>query len=200
MISTFFGRKFRQKMSLQRSGKLFLNLFLHFCAPTHRHFINCHFLVYQNTSHVEFNHILHLSFCGNVCQFLDCFCVCFMSGFKLIDGFLHLSLSPQADRYGVCTIFFPVLSHVWHICKPIGFQIGILAGCFAIVCKCHFRKVVRRKCIRDGLDGFEILCLDLDVAKTCTIGNFKFCFVFKDNFVHDFYSFLCVNLWVTKLI
>lgn len=75
MISTFFGRKFRQEMSLQRSGKLLLNLFLHFCAPTHRHFINCHFLVYKNTSYVEFNHILHLTFCGNVCQFLDCFCV-----------------------------------------------------------------------------------------------------------------------------
>ena len=75
MISTFFGRKFRQKMSLQRSGKLFLDLFLHFCAPTHRYFINRHLLVYQNTSYVEFNHILHLTSCSNACQFLDCFCV-----------------------------------------------------------------------------------------------------------------------------
>ena len=115
MISIFFGRKFRQEMSLQRSGKLFLDLFLHFCAPTHRHFINRHFLVYQNTSHVEFNHILHLTFCGNACQFFDCFCICFMPCFKLINCFLHLRLCAKTYGHSVCTILCAILSHVRHI-------------------------------------------------------------------------------------
>lgn len=115
MISTFFGRKFRQEMSLQRSGKLFLNLFLHFCAPTHRHFINRHLLVDKNTSHVEFNHILHLTFCGNACQFLDCFCVCFMPCLQLIDCFLHFRLGSQINGYCICTIFCAIFAHVRHI-------------------------------------------------------------------------------------
>lgn len=115
MISTFFGRKFRQKMSLQRSGKLFLNLFLHFCAPTHRHFVNRHFLVYKNTSYIEFNHILHLASCGNACQFLDCFCICFMPGFQFINGFFHFRLCSKSYRYGICTIFSAILALIWHI-------------------------------------------------------------------------------------
>lgn len=115
MISTFFGRKFRQEMSLQRSGKLFLNLFLHFCAPTHRHFINRHFLVYKNTSYIKFNHILRLTFCCNVCQFFDCFCICFMSCFKFINCFLHLRLCAKTYGHSVCTILCAILSHVRHI-------------------------------------------------------------------------------------
>lgn len=119
MISTFFGRKFRQEMSLQRSGKLFLNLFLHFCTPTHRHFINRHFLFYKNTSHVEFNHILHLTFCGNACQFFDCFCVCFVSCFKLINCLFHFRFCSQPDSNRVGSIFLAGLVRIRCVCKPI---------------------------------------------------------------------------------
>nr|DAS30500.1 MAG TPA: hypothetical protein [Caudoviricetes sp.] len=198
MISTFFGRKFRQRMSLQRSGKLFFNLFLHFCAPTHRHFINRHFLVYQNTSYVEFNHILHLAFCSNTCKFLDCFCICFMPGFKLINCLFHLRLCPQPDSNGICTIFCAILAHVRHICKPIGFQIGIFPRHCIVVCKCYLRKVVLCKSVRDRFNGFEVLGFDLDVSKACPIGNLKAGLIFQNNFIHNF-LFLSMIKMVYKL-
>nr|DAT61018.1 MAG TPA: hypothetical protein [Caudoviricetes sp.] len=116
-----------------------------------------------------------------------------MSCFQFINCFFHLSLSPQADRYGVGTIFRAILAHVRNICKPIGFNVCVFPGHFPVVGECHFCKVVRSKCIRNRFNGFEVLGFDLDVSKACPIGNFELCFVFKDNFVHNF-LFLSIKM------
>ena len=105
------------------------------------------------------------------------------------QSLFHFRLGSHINGYCICTVFCAIFSHVRHICKPIGFQIGILARCFSIMCKCYFLQIVLCESVCDRFNPVKIFRLNLNIAETCSIDNLELCFVFQNNFVHIFIHF-----------